>query len=156
MTVFGAHAFVWSAEWDPDGAERALRGAAARGLDFVEIPLLRDLQTFPLQLTRDLLAQTGLVLERGRLGVWLVGEAGAVLVRSGGRRVFCFCVRTAEHDLPWADRIAHLLLALRSDEPGFATVANLAFSGARWRLRRRLPSRVRPALDAAARIAAGA
>lgn len=105
---------------------------------------------------RELLARTGVVLERGRLGTWLVGEAGAVLVRSGGGRVFCFCVRTAEDDLPWADRIAHLLLALRSDEAGFATVANLAFSGARWRLRRRLPSRVRPALDAAARVAAGA
>jgi hypothetical protein len=105
---------------------------------------------------RQLLARTGVVLERGRFGTWLVGEAGAVLVRSGSGRVFCFCVRTAEDDLPWADRIAHLLLALRSDESGFATVANLAFSGARWRLRRRLPSRVRPALDAAARAAAGA
>ena len=60
MTVFGAHAFVWSAEWDAEGAERALRGATARGLDFVEIPLLRDLEAFPLQLTRDLLAETGL------------------------------------------------------------------------------------------------
>jgi hypothetical protein len=28
-------------------------------------------------------------------------------------------------------------------------VANLAFSGARWRVRRRLPARMRPALDAA-------
>jgi hypothetical protein len=113
---------------------------------------------------RELLARTGVVLEQGRLGTWLVGEAGAVLVRPTGgtaghlarSRVFCFCVRTAENDLPWADRIAHLLLALRSDEAGFATVANLAFSGARWRLRRRLPFRVRPALDAAARVAAGA
>ena len=32
--------------------------------------------------------------------------------------------------LPTGDRIAHLLLALRADEQGFATVANLAFSGA--------------------------
>lgn len=44
------------------------------------------------------------------------------------------------------DRIAHLLLALRSDEAGFATVANLAFSGACWRLRRRLPKIRREAL----------
>jgi hypothetical protein len=54
-------------------------------------------------------------------------------------------------DLPSSDRIAHLLLALREDEAGFATVANLAFSGARWRVRRRLPAQMRPALDAAAR-----
>ena len=77
---------------------------------------------------RELHAQTGLVIERGGLGTWLVGEAGALLVR--GRKVWCFCVRVNEPDLPSADRIAHLLLALRSDEQGFATVANLAFAGA--------------------------
>ena len=98
---------------------------------------------------RELLGRTGLVMERGRLGVWLVSEAGALLVRPGGRRVFCLCVRPAESELPSADRVAHLLLALRSDEAGFATVANLAFSGARWRVRRRLPRAMRPALDAA-------
>jgi hypothetical protein len=38
---------------------------------------------------------------------------------------------------------------VRSDETGFATVANHAFAGAPWRLRRRLPDRVRPALAAA-------
>ena len=48
---------------------------------------------------------------------------------------------------PSADRIAHLLLALREDELGFATVANHAFAGARWRVRRRLPRAMRPALD---------
>jgi len=114
---------------------------------------------------RDLHARTGLVLERGRFGVWLVGEAGALLVRGerGWRpgRVHCFCVRvsestaapTAGRHLPSADRISHLLLALRSDEAGFATVANQAFAGARWRVRRRLPRRMRPALAAAARAA---
>jgi len=96
---------------------------------------------------RELHARTGLVLERGRLGTWLVGEAGAVLVR--GRRAYCFCVRVDDPDLPSADRTAHLLLALREDEQGFATVANMAFSGARWRVRRRLERRMRPALDAA-------
>ena len=90
-------------------------------------------------------ARTGLVLERGALGVWLVGEAGALLVR--GRRVHCWCVRVPDPDLPSADRIAHLLLALREDEKGFATVANHAFAGARWRVRRRLPRAQRPALD---------
>jgi hypothetical protein len=89
------------------------------------------------------------VLERGRLGAWLVGQAGALLVRPGGRRVYCYCVRVPEPDLPAGDRIAHLLLALRTDETGFATVANLAFSGACWRLRRRLRAPARPALDAA-------
>jgi hypothetical protein len=48
--------------------------------------------------------------------------------------------------LPGADRVAHLLLALRCDEAGFATVANHAFAGAPWRLRRRLPPGARPAL----------
>ena len=108
--------------------------------------LLGDLLDGP---ERQLQRDTGLALERGELGTWLVGEAGALLVRPGGRRVFCFCVRAAEAELPSADRIAHLLLALRSDEVGFATVANLAFSGGRWRVRRRLARSMRPALDAA-------
>ena len=82
---------------------------------------------------RELHARTGLVIERGSLGVWLVGEAGALLVR--GRRVHCWCVRVPDPALPSADRIAHLLLALREDEQGFATVANHAFAGARWRVR---------------------
>jgi hypothetical protein len=99
---------------------------------------------------RDLHAATGLVLERGTLGVWIVGEAGAVLMR--GRRAFCWCVHVDDPTLPSADRIAHLLLALRTDEAGFATVANLAFSGHRRRVRRRLPPRLRPALDAAAEV----
>lgn len=99
---------------------------------------------------RELLADTGLVLERGRLGTWLVGEQGAILVRPGGRRVDCWCVRVSgPSTLPAGDRVAHLLLALREDEAGFATVANLAFSGAAWRVRRRMPKRSRPALDAA-------
>jgi hypothetical protein len=57
---------------------------------------------------------------------------------------------TDDGELPSGDRIAHLLLALRADEQGFATVANLAFAGARWRLRRRLAAPLRPALDRAA------
>jgi hypothetical protein len=55
-----------------------------------------------------------------------------------------------EPNLPRADRVAHLLLALRMDERGFATVANSAFCGARWRVRRRLPAHMRPTLEAAA------
>jgi hypothetical protein len=93
---------------------------------------------------RELHARTGLVREPGRLGTWLVGEAGALLVR--GRRVHCFCVRVDHPELPSADRISHLLLALRADEQGFATVANQAFAGAAWRIRRRIPKPMRPAL----------
>ena len=69
-------------------------------------------------------------------------------------RAYCYCVkvdprRVAARELPSGDRIAHLLLALRSDEQGFATVANLAFAGATWRLRRRMSRPARPALKAA-------
>jgi hypothetical protein len=97
----------------------------------------------------NLLRETGLVAERGTLGVWLVGGKGAVLVRGRGRRVQCYCVRAKGEDLPLADRVAHLLLALRADERGFATVANLSFSGARWRLARKLRGPARTALQAA-------
>ena len=100
---------------------------------------------------RELQRRTGLALQPGELGVWLVGEAGALLVTPGGRRVHCYCVRAAEPELPPSDRVAHLLLALRVDEGGFATVANHAFAGAPWRVRRRLPARMRPALDEARR-----
>ena len=104
---------------------------------------------------RELLTETGLALQRGSLGAWLVGQEGAILVRPGGHRVHCFCVRVGEAgDLPAGDRVAHLLLALREDEEGFATVANRNFSGARWRLRRQLPARVRPALSRARSAAA--
>jgi hypothetical protein len=98
---------------------------------------------------RELHRQTGLVLQSGRLGVWIIGEAGAVLVARGGRRVYCYCVKATGADLPACDRIAHLLLALRCDERDFATVANLAFSGAPWRLARRLRAHQRGALRAA-------
>jgi hypothetical protein len=136
---------------------------AARGAGVVRVPRVRQTPAGgPEQVAlgflgdlvghdaRDLHARTGLMLEPGRLGVWLVGQAGALLVRPGGRRVHCYCVKATDPDLPAADRIAHLLLALRTDECGFATVANLAFSGACWRLRRRLPQPARDALSAAA------
>jgi hypothetical protein len=102
---------------------------------------------------RDLLGESGLALERGQLGVWLAGEEGAILVRPGGRRVHCFCVRVGEAaDLPPGDRVAHLLLALREDEEGFATVANRNFSGAAWRLGWELSRRTRPALRRARQL----
>jgi hypothetical protein len=94
-------------------------------------------------------AETGAVVEHGRLGVWVIAEKGALLVRPGGRRVHAFCVGVKDPELRRPDRVAHLLLALRQDEIGFATVANHAFAGARWRIRRRLPRVRRAALDAA-------
>jgi hypothetical protein len=121
---------------------------APEGPERVSLGLLGDLVDHD---ARDLHACTGLVPEPAQLGTWLVGEAGALLV--AGRRVSCWCVRATDPEgarLPSGDRVAHLLLALRSDEEGFATVANLAFSGARWRVRRRLPKRQRAALDAVA------
>jgi hypothetical protein len=147
-----AHAWVIPELYAHRGANvvKPKRSRAPAGAERVSVGLLGDLVGHE---ARDLHARTGLVLERGDLGVWLVGPAGALLVRPGGRRVHCYCVRVNDPELPSGDRIAHLLLALRSDERGFATVANLAFSGARWRVRRRVDASVRPALDAAARSA---
>jgi hypothetical protein len=93
--------------------------------------------------------RTGAVVEPGRLGVWVLAERGALLVRPGGRRVHAFCVSVKDGELGRCDRIAHLLLALRQDETGFATVANHAFAGGTWRIRRLLAPSRRPALDAA-------
>jgi hypothetical protein len=130
----------------PLGGSRSAAGASPEA-ERVALGLLGDLVGHE---QRELVASTGLLLERGELGVWLLGERGAMLVRSGGRRTDCWCVRIGDTtDLPAADRISHLLLALREDEQGFATVANMDFSGATRRVRRRLERRARPALDAA-------
>jgi hypothetical protein len=121
------------------------RGRAGADAEARSVGLLGDLVGHE---ARELHAQTGLVLEPGRLGTWLVGEGGALLLH--GRRTYCYCVTVDPRaagagDLPSGDRIAHLLLALRADEQGFATVANLTFAGARWRVRRRLAAPLRPA-----------
>jgi hypothetical protein len=146
-----AHAWVIPELYAQRGANvvRRKRSRAPVEAEERSLGLLGDLVGHE---ARELHAQTGLVPERGRLGVWLVGPAGALLVRPGGRRVVCYCVGVNDPDLPSGDRIAHLLLALRADEEGFATVANLAFSGARWRVRRRMDPAMRPALDAARRM----
>ena len=102
---------------------------------------------------RELQRRTGLAVERGRLGAWVVGERGALLVVPGGRIVHCFCVSASDDKLPPSDRVAHLLLALRTDEQGFATVANHAFAGAPWRVKRRMKRHARPALAAAVQAA---
>ena len=102
---------------------------------------------------RELHARTGLVPERGALGVWLVGEAGAVLVSPGGRRVFCWCVKVPEPGLP----------VRRPDRPPAARAARRR-GGLRDRREPRLQRgavaaaaadarrAARPALDAAVRL----
>jgi hypothetical protein len=131
------------------GVVRAKRGQAGCSEEVAQ-GLLGDLLGHD---SRELQRQTGLAMERGTLGVWLVGEAGALLVAPGGRLVHCFCVGVNDGELPPSDRVAHLLLALRQDEAGFATVANHAFAGAPWRVRRRLERSMRPALEPAVRAA---
>ena len=127
---------------DSRSVSKAVVGNASPAVpDRVALGLLADLVG-----SRGLetLRASGLARHQGEFGTWLIGEQGAFLVRPAGalrgQRVMCWCVRVATADgLPAADRIAHLLLALREDEAGFATVANLAFSGARWRVARHLP-----------------
>jgi hypothetical protein len=142
-----AHAWVIPELYAARGA-RVIKPLPAGALrpERVSLGLLGDLVGHQ---ARELHSRTGLMLERGELGVWLLGQAGALLVRPGGRRVHCYCVKATDPSLPAADRISHLLLALRTDEHGLVTVANLAFSGARWRVRRRLSPDARVALDAA-------
>lgn len=144
------HAWILPALYAQRGANVLLPPRTRQGeqAERTAAGLLGDLVSHD---NRELHAATGCVTERGVLGTWVVGPNGAVLIRDGGRRADCWCVRVADPDLPTGDRVAHLLLALRADEPGFATVANLAFSGARWRVRRRTRAAVRPALDHAAR-----
>lgn len=133
------------------GSPRSAAGSANGHPERVALGLLADLVDHQ---ERELLAVCGLAPHRGRMGTWLVGEQGAFLIRAagplGGRRVCCWCVRVSNVEgLPAADRVAHLLLALREDEEGFATVANLAFSGARWRVMRHLGAPERWALESA-------
>jgi hypothetical protein len=166
--TFPAAAWSWAHAWAipmlygrragrsvvPIGTARSAAVASGRdrGAERAALGLLGDLVGHR---ERELVRETGLAMERGRLGVWLVGERGALLVRPGGRRVNSWCVRIADPEgLPAGDRVAHLLLALRADEEGFCTVANMDFSGAAWRVRRHLPPRARPALDAARAAAA--
>ena len=153
-------AHAWAIPWLQAG--RGARSAPSLGAlqsedeelgesDRVALGLLADLVGHR---ERDLLGRSGHAVQRRELGVWVLGEQGAFLVRPGGRRVDCWCVRIGEPDgLPPADRVAHLLLALREDEAGFATVANMNFSGAVWRVRGRLGERTRIALDAARKSA---
>jgi hypothetical protein len=161
--ALGCFAHAWIVPWlqarrgarsvVPLGSGASAVGDSARdpAAEGVALGLLGDLVGHG---ERELLRRCGLALHRGMLGVWLVGERGALMVRPGGRRVDCWCVRVADsQDLPAGDRVAHLLLALREDEAGFAMVANLGFSGAAWRVRRGLPESARAALTEARSMA---
>jgi D-psicose/D-tagatose/L-ribulose 3-epimerase len=55
---FGAHLFVWTAEVTPEAVAQAARGAAEAGLDFLEIPLLRE--DLPLAEVREVLGSHSL------------------------------------------------------------------------------------------------
>jgi hypothetical protein len=148
-------AHAWLIPWlqARRGADQVAPLAVAEsGPERVAIGLLGDLLGHA---ERELLLRTGLVLQRGELGVWLLGASGALLVRPGGRRVDCWCVRVGDaSELPPGDRAAHLLLGIREDELGFAKVANLSFSGATWRVGRRLARETRGALSEARRAGA--
>jgi len=53
---FGGHALVWSGDWTPEGARKAISGAARSGYDYIEIALLDPWKVDPV-LTRDLLQE---------------------------------------------------------------------------------------------------
>jgi len=56
---FGGHALVWSGDWTPAGARRAIEGAARAGYDYIEIALL-DPWKVDVALTNDLLQEFNL------------------------------------------------------------------------------------------------
>lgn len=56
---YGGHALVWSGDWTPEGARKAISGAARAGYDYIEIALLDPWQV-DVALTRDLLQEYNL------------------------------------------------------------------------------------------------
>ncbi len=56
---YGGHALVWSGDWTPEGARKAISGAANAGYDFIEIALL-DPWKVDVALTKDLLQEYNL------------------------------------------------------------------------------------------------
>ena len=53
---YGGHALVWSGDWTPEGARKAISGAARAGYDYIEIALL-DPWKVDVVLTKDLLQE---------------------------------------------------------------------------------------------------
>ncbi len=56
---YGGHALVWSGDWTPEGARKAIAGAALAGYDYIEIALL-DPWKVDIELTKDLLQEFNL------------------------------------------------------------------------------------------------
>ena len=56
---YGGHALVWSGDWTPAGARKAISGAARAGYDYIEIALL-DPWKVDIALTKDLLQEFNL------------------------------------------------------------------------------------------------
>ncbi|WP_446809326.1 TIM barrel protein [Methylomonas sp. 2BW1-5-20] len=56
---YGGHALVWSGGWTPEGARKAISGAARAGYDYIEIALLDPWQV-DVALTKDLLQEFNL------------------------------------------------------------------------------------------------
>ena len=61
MPRLGVHTFVWAPEWDRPGAEGAIEGAAAAGVEVVEVPLLRPSE-IDVAHTKALAASHGIAL----------------------------------------------------------------------------------------------
>lgn len=56
---YGGHALVWSGDWTPEGARKAIKGAAQAGYDYIEIALL-DPWKVDVACTKDLLQEYNL------------------------------------------------------------------------------------------------
>ncbi len=56
---YGGHALVWSGDWTPSGARKAISGAAKAGYDYIEIALLEPWKV-DVALTKDLLQEYNL------------------------------------------------------------------------------------------------
>lgn len=59
MPKFGAHAFLWIADWNLEAGNRAIRAAGATGFDFIEIPMLRP-KEFDAKAHKQALADAGI------------------------------------------------------------------------------------------------
>ncbi len=128
--VAAAHAWIIPELYAARGATVARpKGPRHEHAEAVAQGLLGDLLGHD---ERELQRRTGLALEHGDLGVWLVGEAGALLLTPGGHCVHSFCVHAAEPDVRPLE-----LLAQRHDH-----VTRLQGAGGGSRQQRRIEKEV--------------
>ena len=85
--VLVIHAWVIPELYAARGAGVVKRASASTATSKAELAALGLLGDLLDHRARELHSRSGLALERGRLGVWLVGEAGALLFRPGGRQI---------------------------------------------------------------------